>query len=437
MARFHLIVVAQRRRGGQRQGGLGHVITRIFLDQFSEAFVLGRRGVRPDHHPVTAGFVGRLHHQFVQIGQHVFPVLLPHAQIGRHVGDERILIEVVLDDLRHEGVHDFVVGHARARRVGQRHLALAPGPHQSRYAERGVGEKHFGVQEQVVDAPVDHVHPLRPLDGAHVDAVVVVDFQVAAFHQFHAHLLGEIGMLEIGRVVDAGREHHHGRLIAGPGRQRGQHVVEPQGVVVHRLDALVLEQFGEHPLGHDPVFQHVGHPGRDAEIIFQHINGAVLVAHQIAAADVCPDPMAGVDAHALWPKVDRFCQHLGGKDAVLDDFLLVVKVVDEQIQRLHPLFQAGFRAIPFLPGDDARHDVERPRPVDAAALGVDGKRNAHDQDGEFGGGLALAQIRVAQGSQILAQRPGRGTRPRRAVDEFVVEARRGVMSPLDGHRIVL
>jgi hypothetical protein len=111
----------------------------------------------------------------------------------------------------------------------------------------------------------------------------------------------------------------------------------------------------------------------------------------------------------------------------------VVQVVDEQIERLHPLLQTRFGAVPFVLGDDARHDVERPSPVDAAAFGVDGEGDAHHQNGEFGGGLALAQIFIAQGGQVFAQRPGRWTRPRRVINEFVIETRRGVMLPLDSH----
>ena len=66
----------------------------------------------------------------------------------------------------------------------------------------------------------------------------------------------------------------------------------------------MLEQLWEDPLGDHPVFQHVRHPGRNAEVVFQHINRAILVAHQIAAANVRLDPMSRINAYALRPEVN-------------------------------------------------------------------------------------------------------------------------------------
>jgi hypothetical protein len=140
---------------------------------------------------------------------------------------------------------------------------------------------------------------------------------------------------------------------------------------------------------------------------------------------VRPDAVPGIDAHALRPEVDRLSQHLGGKHAVLDDLLLVVKIVNEQVERLHPLLQARFGAIPFVLGDDARHDVERPGAVDAAAFGVDGEGDAHHQNGEFGGGLALVQFLIAQGGQVFAQARAAGRGPGS-----------GVLLPVNGHQVV-
>ncbi len=149
-----------------------------------------------------------------------------------------------------------------------------------------------------------------------------------------------------------------------------------------------------------------------------------------------PDPVAGTDAHALGAEVGGLGQHLGGEDAVPDDLLRVIEIVDKQIERLHPLFQAGIGAVPLLFGNDARHDVERPGPVDVAASGVDGEGNAHDQDGEFGGGLALAQVLVAQRGQVFAQGAGGRTGSRTVTDEFVVTAGSSVLLPVDGHSII-
>ena len=67
-------------------------------------------------------------------------------------------------------------------------------------------------------------------------------------------------------------------------------------------------------------------------------------------------------------------------------------------------------ARPLRRVDDPRDDVERPRPVDAAAVGVDGERDAHRQDVGRRRGLAGAQLveleRVDDGQHSAAA--GRG-----------------------------
>ncbi len=62
------------------------------------------------------------------------------------------------------------------------------------------------VEEVVVDAAVDHVDPPRALRRAHEDEVVL-DEQVLPLDQLDAHLLRQEGVLEVGAVVHAGRQH--------------------------------------------------------------------------------------------------------------------------------------------------------------------------------------------------------------------------------------
>ena len=87
------------------------------------------------------------------------------------------------------------------------HARISPGT-----PERRVGTEHLGIEEQVVDPPVDHVHTFEPDDRAHVHALVVADHEVGALDQLGAHPLGEERVLEVGRVEDARREHDDLRL---------------------------------------------------------------------------------------------------------------------------------------------------------------------------------------------------------------------------------
>ena len=71
--------------------------------------------------------------------------------------------------------------------------------------------------------------------------------------------------------------------------------------------------------------------------------------------------------------------------------------------------------LPLLAGDQPGDDVERPRPVDVLALGVDRERDAHREDLEVGHPLALAQFVDAEPVEQLPSdhgRPGEGC-PRR------------------------
>ena len=52
--------------------------------------------------------------------EHLGPLLRDPAQVRRHVREQRLLAQVVLDQLGHVGVHRLVVADAVAQRVGQR-----------------------------------------------------------------------------------------------------------------------------------------------------------------------------------------------------------------------------------------------------------------------------------------------------------------------------
>ena len=53
--------------------------------------------------------------------------------------------------------------------------------------------------------------------------------------------------------------------------------------------------------------------------------------------------------------------------------------------------------------DDPRDHVERPRPIDAASIGVDGERDPHREDVEVGVVLACLQLVDAEPAQRFDQ----------------------------------
>ncbi len=84
-----------------------------------------------------------------------------------------------------------------------------------------------------------------------------------------------------------------------------------------------------------------------------------------------------VDALHLRP-ILRVGIHLFGRhDARAHDVALVIDVVDKQVERLDPLTQAGFEALPFAARDDPRDQIERDQPFSAGQITIDRKGDPH------------------------------------------------------------
>ena len=59
----------------------------------------------------------------------------------------------------------------------------------------------------------------------------------------------------------------------------------------------------QNPLGNRPILKHVGHTRGNPEVVFQHVDSTVGVAHQVRPANMRPDAMARLGAHALLQKL--------------------------------------------------------------------------------------------------------------------------------------
>jgi hypothetical protein len=82
--------------------------------------------------------------------------------------------------------------------------------------------------------------------------------------------------------------------------------------------------------------------------------------------------------------------------AVLDNYLFVLEIVNEQIEPGKALLKISGNRLTSVRWNHALDDVERSRAIDAAAFAVHGEGNTRDLDRELGGCPALLQIRVAQ-----------------------------------------
>ncbi len=389
----------QGRRHRQADHRLTDVIGRIGLQLEAEFVALGSRCLGPDQQAVPARFAHRLDHQLVEAVEGVVEPLLLAADEGLDIGQDGVLVQVIADDARHVGIDRLVVGDPGPRRVGQRHMAGAIGAHQARHAEQTVGAEHFGIDELVIETAIDGVDALEPAGGPHIDLVVFVDQQVGSHHQRHAHLARQEDMLEEGRIIDAGRQQHDLRIAFGPGRHRRHGGVQADAVIVHRTYPQIGHQIGEGPHHQGAVLDHVGDARRRAGIVLQHAEDAGLVADQIDAGDMGIGAVGDVDALHLGPVIGIAQHQLGRHDAVLQDLLIVIDVVQEQIDRLHPLDHPGLDRLPFVRGDHARDHVKGQDAVDRIAFGIDREGDAEIEQLALGVGGAARQIGEIQGPE--------------------------------------
>ena len=107
-------------------------------------------------------------------------------------------------------------------------------------------------------------------------------------------------------------------------------------------------------------------------------------------------------AHGLEKALARGDQPFG-HDAVANDLLIVIEVVDEQVQRVDPLLQTPLDARPLVELDDPRQDVERPDLLGAGRVAVDVEGDAHVQQGQIG--RLLPPLELALGERLPAAGP--------------------------------
>ncbi len=281
-------VVNEHRGGGKRNRPLGYPVPRLRGDFGAQLGKGGLVGLRADDDAIAAGPVHRLEHQLVERFKHPAEPVRVVQPVGLDVGQQRLLAQVIPDQVGHVGVEQLVVGDAVADGIGDRDVASPGGVHDAGTADHRAGHELQRIKEIVVDAPVDHVHRPVALRRVHEDPVARGD-QVAALDQFHPHQPGQQGVLEVRGVVHPGGQdddHRIPRLRRGSSAQCRQ---QPRRVIIDRVDVLLGEQRREGPGHRQPVLHHVTDPGRDADVVLKHAELALLVPDQVDARDVHPD----------------------------------------------------------------------------------------------------------------------------------------------------
>jgi hypothetical protein len=155
-------------------------------------------------------------------------------------------------------------------------------------------------------------------------------------------------VFEVGGVVRARGQHRH-RRIRDPGRGDAAQILQQNvGVMIHRCDTVRGEQLREQAHHHFAIFEHIRHARRHPQVVLEHAKLAGVVANDVDAGNVGIDAPRDIHALHLRPVLIVAEHLLGGYDARLQDFLVVIDVMDEGIQRAHALLQSGFELQPLV-----------------------------------------------------------------------------------------
>ena len=213
------------------------------IDAAGEVFALLGGGLGADEHAVAAGLADGLDDELLEVGKDVLALFGTRHEEGFDVFEDGFFREVVLDDVGDVGVESLVVGDAGAEGVGEGDVAGAVRIEEAGDAEDGVAAEGEGVDEVVVDAAIDDVDSPQAGGRPHIDDVVVGD-EVAAFDELDAHLAGEVGVLEVGGVEDAGGEKDDVGLRAAFGGERAETAEQELSVLLDGADVIGAEEMG-------------------------------------------------------------------------------------------------------------------------------------------------------------------------------------------------
>jgi hypothetical protein len=174
------------------------------------------------------------------------------------------------------------------------------------------------------------------------------------------------------------------------------------------------------------VFQDVGDAGGTAHVVFEDVEGAVLIADEVGSGDVGPDATGRGKPFQLgavgFGRFDEF----GGDHLVLEDFAppmaVVVDVGEEMVEGEGALLQALLEVLPVFVFDDAGENVEGEYFFGAGFVAIDGEGDAHLEEGGFGGLLAAEQFGVRHLGDAFGEGDSAGAGLARGLEELIEEA---------------
>ncbi len=326
-----------------------------------------------------------------EVGQRLGPLprVAEPQRAGR--GQQEPFVEQRLARRGEVGLERDVTGQAAAEGVGHPEPALpgrldqaghAAGPGVAQLERVGVAILH--TAEHDVDGLQAGEGPEPGPAAAHR--------QVGSFDQVVPEVAGEVGVLEVARVTDAGREDHGPRARSvgrGQAGQRRPQVVEPAR---QPLDPQLAVDVGEQPAEHLAVDQRVARaPGRIG-VVAQHHEAARGLPDDVGRGHGEPGSHRGRPADARPPEAGAGEHHLGGHHALPEEALRAVEVSQEGLQESGALGEATLQGGPVALGPQQGHGVDLPRPALVPAVVVDDVARSLGAEEAVGQAAAIVEL---------------------------------------------
>ena len=180
-----------------------------------------------------AGIECRANHHLVEIGDDVLAFRRLSAPPGGDGGQFEFVAQQCAAEAGHECRQGPGLEYPGAEGVNDRYGAAAKRVDHPGRADVAIGAQLERIGEVGIETPPEHAHRLQPGNGANHD-LALIDRQVFAFEQHEAEIARDIGVLEIGLVVDAwGQDANAAIATAGNAVQRIAEIAEEPGQPVH------------------------------------------------------------------------------------------------------------------------------------------------------------------------------------------------------------
>jgi hypothetical protein len=148
---------------------------------------------------------------------------------------------------------------------------------------------------------------------------------------------------------------------------------------------------------------------------------SVPVPYQIRTSDMTPNAARHIEPYALRSEGRGGEDNFLGNSLVFKDFLIVVDVIQEQIQRVDALFQAAFDIVPVTGFHNARHDVEREDLFGTFIAAIYGKGDAHVIHGSFCRFLAGQDLAIPERCDTFDKYSRAGSRDTSRLNQLIVK----------------